>query len=201
MNDETAELLKQIKAYRNDMVARNYPHQRISDIITKWETKDFLEEAEKEKKDEIQKELQAEKQKNKQTDKKYKEHYAGLAHSKIKAAKENLEQKSAEKDKLTTLKVERLEKKLSEAQKTNKQGVTVDQGSIQVMQLIEFLREKVFKNNEDKFIFYGVGEEGGDVLQEVIEKGEPICKILYESKKTKGWSSKWLDKLQQDMTD
>ena len=51
MNKGTAELLKQIKAYRNDMVARNYPHQRISDIITKWETKDFLEEAEKEKKE------------------------------------------------------------------------------------------------------------------------------------------------------
>ena len=36
---------------------------------------------------------------------------------------------------------------------------------------------------------------------EVLEKGELICKILYESKKTKGWSSKWLDKLQEDMTD
>ena len=66
MNDETLELLKEIKAYRNDMVARNYPFQQISDIITKWETKetpseklqnelepikDFLEEAEKEKKE------------------------------------------------------------------------------------------------------------------------------------------------------
>ena len=68
MNDETAELLKQIKAYRNDMVARNYPFQQISDIITRWEMKkvkttseklqdelepikDFLEEAEKEKKE------------------------------------------------------------------------------------------------------------------------------------------------------
>ena len=66
MNDETKELLKQIKAYRNDMVARNYPFQQISDIITKREMekvktiseesqdelepiKDFLEEAEKEK--------------------------------------------------------------------------------------------------------------------------------------------------------
>ena len=39
MNDETKELLKEIKAYRNDMVARNYPYQQISDIITKWETK------------------------------------------------------------------------------------------------------------------------------------------------------------------
>ena len=61
MNDEVEELLKEIKAYRNDMVARNYPFQQISDIITKWEmkqvmggatpTKDFLEEAEKEKKE------------------------------------------------------------------------------------------------------------------------------------------------------
>ena len=44
-------LLKEIKAYRNELVARNYPHQRISDIITKYDRKDFLEEAEKEKKD------------------------------------------------------------------------------------------------------------------------------------------------------
>ena len=66
VNTELEELLNQIKAYRNDMVARNYPFQQISDIITKWEMKkvktiseesqdelepikDFLEEAEKEK--------------------------------------------------------------------------------------------------------------------------------------------------------
>ena len=61
LNIELKDLLKEIKAYRNDMVARNYPYQRISDIITKWEMKnvteqvsrqgmkDFLEEAEKEK--------------------------------------------------------------------------------------------------------------------------------------------------------
>ena len=40
MNEDTKELLKEIKAYRNDMVARNYPHQQISDIITKWEARD-----------------------------------------------------------------------------------------------------------------------------------------------------------------
>ena len=63
MTDEVEELLKEIKAYRNDMVARNYPFQQINDIITKWEMKnvpgalapsrklDFLEEAEKEKKE------------------------------------------------------------------------------------------------------------------------------------------------------
>ena len=32
-------LLKEIKAYRNDMVTRNYPYQGISNIITKWEMK------------------------------------------------------------------------------------------------------------------------------------------------------------------
>ena len=69
MNEEVEKLLKEIKAYRNDMVARNYHFQKISDIITKWEmkkvktvseklqdelepiNKDFLDEAEKEKKE------------------------------------------------------------------------------------------------------------------------------------------------------
>ena len=56
MDREIDKLLEEIKAYRNDMVARNYHYQQISDIITKWEmkevpTKDFLEEAEKEKKE------------------------------------------------------------------------------------------------------------------------------------------------------
>jgi len=37
-NDIT-NLLKEIKEYRNDMVARNYPYQEISNIITKWEMK------------------------------------------------------------------------------------------------------------------------------------------------------------------
>jgi hypothetical protein len=63
MAHEIDELLKELKDYREDMVARNYPFQRISDIITRWEMKkvtaevsrtgmkDFLEEAEKEKKE------------------------------------------------------------------------------------------------------------------------------------------------------
>ena len=32
-------LIKEIQAYRNSMVARNYPSQELSDIITKWEIK------------------------------------------------------------------------------------------------------------------------------------------------------------------
>ena len=66
--EDCEELLKELKAYRNDMVARNYPFQQINDIITKWEMKkvktvseklqdelepveDFLDQAEREKKE------------------------------------------------------------------------------------------------------------------------------------------------------
>ena len=52
VESDAKELIEELKAYRNDMVARNYPFQQISNIITKWEhKKDFLEEAEKEKKE------------------------------------------------------------------------------------------------------------------------------------------------------
>ena len=39
MNEETKQLLKEIKEYRDGMVVRNLPFQWISDIITKWEMK------------------------------------------------------------------------------------------------------------------------------------------------------------------
>ena len=52
MNDKTKQLIEELKAYRDDMVARNYPFQQISDIIVKWENKkDFLEEVEKERRE------------------------------------------------------------------------------------------------------------------------------------------------------
>ena len=68
LKTDLRELVQEMKDYRDGMVARNLPYQWISDIITKWEVKkvktvsqesqdelepikDFLEEAEKEKKE------------------------------------------------------------------------------------------------------------------------------------------------------
>ena len=68
LKTDLRELVAEMKDYRDGMVARNLPYQWISDIITKWEVKkvktvsqesqdelepikDFLEEAEKEKKE------------------------------------------------------------------------------------------------------------------------------------------------------
>ena len=39
MANDTEELIKELKKYRDGMVARNLPFQWISDIITKWEMK------------------------------------------------------------------------------------------------------------------------------------------------------------------
>ena len=47
MNEETKELLKEIKEYRDGMVVRNLPFQWISDIITKWEMKEVKTTSEK----------------------------------------------------------------------------------------------------------------------------------------------------------
>ena len=156
--------------------------------------------AEKEKTDKIQQELLAEKARRKEIDKQYKDHYANLSAAKIKSKEEDLEQKSAEKDKKHKLETDRLIKALADATKKATQGLTVDQGSMQEMQLGEFL-QKVFKSTEDKITPYGKGVPGADWLQEVIEKDESICRILYESKNTKGWSNDWLEKLQEDMKD
>ena len=55
MNDETKQLLEEIKAYRNDMVARNYPFQKISNIITKWENKKDFQKKQKKKRKNLMK--------------------------------------------------------------------------------------------------------------------------------------------------
>ena len=39
VESDAKELIKEMREYRNGMVARNLPFQWISDIITKWEMK------------------------------------------------------------------------------------------------------------------------------------------------------------------
>ena len=176
------------------------------EIRVKQESKKIREEteasvkAQKEKTDKSQKALQAEKEKNKKADKHYKEHYAAISENKMKAFVEDKEQKYSQREKKFQLKDARSQKIIEQLRQQMTQGVTVDQGSQQEMQLGEFL-QKVFKSTEDKITSYGKGVPGADWLQEVIEKDESICRILYESKNTKGWSNDWLEKLQEDMKD
>ena len=173
--------------------------ERKKDKQAKEASDDKLKVAQ-ENSEKFKKELLAQKAKAKEIDKQYKDHYANLSAETIKSIKEDEEQKSAEKEKRHKIEKDQLNKALADALKKANQGVTVNQGSQQEMQLGEFLK-KIFKNTEDKITPYGKGVSGADWLQEVIEKGETICRILYESKSTKGWSNEWLGKLQEDMQD
>lgn len=45
LKNSTTQLLEEIKKHRNDMVARNYPFQQLTNLIFKWE--DILREESK----------------------------------------------------------------------------------------------------------------------------------------------------------
>ena len=136
----------------------------------------------------------------KNLDKENKEHYESLYETKLKEQKENLGEQNSEKQKLWELKEKRLITTIEDLQKKATQGTKVDQGSSAEMQLGDFLK-KIFKEKNDRITEYAKGVAGGDWLHEVRENNYTICKILYESKKTKSWSNEWIKKLQDDMKD
>ena len=126
-----------------------------------------------------------------------------LQASAIKNARADEKLKGETERQKEKLKIQRLEKDLEKMRKKFEQGGSSDEGSKQEHVLIDYLKNTVFKNNrEDTFYAYAKGEKGGDVLQEVVEKGKLIGKILYESKNTDSFpsSNTWITKLHQDMS-
>ena len=124
-----------------------------------------------------------------------------LQESAIKNARED--EKLKAKTEITKEKLirQRVEQDLVKMKRKIEQGGSADEGSKQELVLIDYLKNTVFKNNrEDTFYAYAKGEKGGDVLQEVVEKGKLIGKILYESKNTGSFASAWIVKLHQDMS-
>ena len=126
-----------------------------------------------------------------------------LQASAIKNARADEKLKGETERQKEKLKNQRLEKDLEKMRRKFEQGGSADEGSKQEHVLIDYLKNTVFKNNrEDTFYAYAKGEKGGDVLQEVVEKGKLIGKILYESKNTDSFpsSNAWITKLHQDMS-
>jgi len=76
------------------------------------------------------------------------------------------------------------------------QGSQQLQGEVQELQLEALLRAKFSRDTIEPV---PKGEHGGDVLQRVISPtGQKCGTILWESKRTKGWSDGWLAKLRDD---
>ena len=80
--------------------------------------------------------------------------------------------------------------------KTEKPSMEI-QGEIAEEILMDDL-QAAFPN--DEFSPIKKGESGGDILQKIIlPSGHSAGRILYESKSTKNWSNKWIEKLRSDM--
>lgn len=90
------------------------------------------------------------------------------------------------------------QKKLAEEMRRRAEQSSMQrQGEVQ-----ELLLESILKENFPFDIIdeVGKGVEGADCIQTVRNASGKECgKIIYESKRTKGWSSNWVDKLKTDM--
>ena len=107
-------------------------------------------------------------------------------------AEEGLKLKVAEKDQT----IASMQRKIEELKQKAEQGSQQLQGEVLELELESLLRAKFpFDTIEP----VPKGEFGGDTLQRVVsQSGLMSGTILWESKRTKNWSSGWLVKLRED---
>lgn len=95
------------------------------------------------------------------------------------------------------LQLESMKRTIEELKRKSEQGPTQQQGEAQELLLEELLAEH-FPNDLVEEV--GKGVEGADCIQVVrTSAGKECGRIIYESKRTKGWNSSWIDKLKNDM--
>lgn len=93
-------------------------------------------------------------------------------------------------------KLKQMSKKIEELQKKAEQGSQQLQGEVQELELEDFLKQN-FPLDEIEPI--AKGQKGADILQKVRnEFGVECGLILWESKRTKDFGSKWIAKLKDD---
>lgn len=95
------------------------------------------------------------------------------------------------------LQLESMKRTIEELKRKSEQGLTQAQGEAQELLLEELLEEHFPFDNIDEV---GKGVEGADCIQLVRNiSGKECGKIIYESKRTKGWNNAWVEKLKNDM--
>src|SRR5947208_16280662 len=100
--------------------------------------------------------------------------------------------KDAEKNK----QLEDMRRQIEDLKRKSEQGSKKLQGDAQEMELEKALRER-FPRDQIEPIKSGV--RGADVLQKVISDSGQLCgTILWESKRVRNWSNKWIEKLIED---
>jgi hypothetical protein len=113
------------------------------------------------------------------------------------------QEKNALKESAALLRMKELEMQLDEQKKlADEMKRRAEQGSMQRQgEAQELLLEKILRDNFpfDNIEEVGKGVEGADCIQIVRNNTGAECgKIIYESKRTKGWNDRWLEKLKAD---
>jgi hypothetical protein len=89
-----------------------------------------------------------------------------------------------------------MRRQIEDLKRKAEQGSEKLQGDIQEMELERVLREKFPR---DKIEAVKSGVRGADMLQQVTADSGQLCgTILWESKRVRNWSDKWIDKLSED---
>jgi hypothetical protein len=135
-----------------------------------------------------------EKQKNMEVEieKRFLEKRKEIEESAIKREQELFDLKTKE----YKLQMEQQQKLIEELKRKSEQGSMQLQGESQ-----EILLEEILKENFpfDMIEEVGKGVEGADCVQTIRNSIGIVCgKIIYESKRTKGWNNNWVDKLKAD---
>src|SRR5437764_13406140 len=100
--------------------------------------------------------------------------------------------KDAEKNK----QLDDMRRQIEDLKRKAEQGSQKLQGDIQELELEKALRDR-FPRDEIESVKSGV--RGADILQKVISDSGQLCgTILWESKRVRNWSDKWIDKLIDD---
>ena len=111
----------------------------------------------------------------------------------VKREKELAELKLREKD----IHIASMHKTIEDLKRKSEQGSMQVQGEAQELVLEDKLREYF---PFDTVTEVGKGVEGADCIMIVRNHlGNECGKIIFESKRTKGWSNVWIDKLKMDM--
>lgn len=107
-------------------------------------------------------------------------------------AAEQHRMKDAEKDH----RLEQMKKQVDEMQRKLEQGSQQVQGEVLELELEAALKEQ-FPLDEIEPV--GKGVRGGDIIQGIRPAGgKAVGKIIWEAKRTKTWSDKWIDKIKDD---
>jgi hypothetical protein len=118
---------------------------------------------------------------------------------KTKEIRTSLEEKSQLERQESKILIEQLTSQIKDLQQKAEQGSQQLQGEVFEVELESLLRAK-FPMDVIESIAKGV--KGGDVIHRVKNHvGEQVGVILYEAKRTKSFSAKWIPKLKADMLD